>query len=193
MINLEGCQKQHPPIFPRSSRLCVKCQTGILLRGEIRSMSEHTGWLENKKPVVTDVWLQTENQNKPERATHKPRTKHSCRHHSLLLQSNNWDKAEEQLTVIIANNIPRPTFILMYNWERIRMYVRFITLPIKVITAIESRSYRCLALQNHFKINTVWHIMPFIPTWRLRFLYIQYDKDFGSNLYLILILQKIGC
>lgn len=127
------------------------------------------------------------------RAIHKPRTTHSCRTHSLLLQSNNWGIAEEQLTIIIANHIPRPTFILMYNWERIHMHVRFIRLPIKVITTTESHSYRCWVLQNHFKINTVWHIMPFLPTWRLRFLHIQFDKDFGSNLYLILILQKIGC
>lgn len=128
-----------------------------------------------------------------QKAIHKPTTKHSCRTHSLLFQSNNWGIAEGQLTIIIANHIPRPTFILMHNWERIYMYLRFIRLPVRVITAIESYSYRCLALQNHFKINTVWHIMSFLPTRRLRFLHIQFDKDFGSDLYLILILQKIGC
>lgn len=116
---------------------------------------------------LSDCKLKTETNL---RATHKSRIKQSCGNPSLPLWSINWGLAEEQLTIIIANTVPQPTFILMYNWERIHVCVRFIRHPIKVITAIESHPYRCLALQNHFKINTVWDIMSFIPTWRLRFL-----------------------
>lgn len=158
-----------------------------------RGSSKSTCYLENRKQgSQMTVWQWADNRNKPESHTN-PEWNTAVGAHSLLLWSNSWGITEEQLTVIIANNIPQPTFTLMYNWERIHMHTQFIRFPIKVITAIGSHSYRCLALQNHFRINTVWHVMPFIPTWSLRLLHIQFDKDFASNLHLILILQKIGC
>lgn len=58
---------------------------------------------------------------------------------------------------------------------------------IKIITPIEKNAYRCLLYRTVIKISMVRYILTFLYTFMIpQFPHIQFEKDFGSDLYLLI-------